>query len=96
VAQADQAELITRRWYEMLAKGLLDGSHYKPITVRVVGLEEHEADLDLSYASKFDRNPSFLRRLFDLGQERAPAFYGADSLRERVSLRQAQSPLPPR
>jgi NTE family protein len=78
---------------EMLGKGLLSGGGYRPIAVRIVGLEEHEAGLDLTYASKFDRSPGFLRRLFDLGRERAPVFYGPDSLRDQVSRRRARSPL---
>ena len=78
----------------MLGKGLLAGGGYRPIAVRIVGLEEHEAGLDLTYATKFDRSPPFLRRLFDLGRERAPAFYGPDSLRDQVSLRRARSPMP--
>ena len=81
---------------EMLGKGLLAGGHYRPIAVRIVGMEEHEAGVDLTYASKFDRSPPFLRRLFDLGRERAPAFYGPDSRRERVSLQRARSSLPGR
>ena len=81
---------------EMLDKGLLAGSHYRPITVRIVGIEEREAGLDLSYASKFNRDPQFLRHLFEHGRERAPEFYMSSSLREQFAVRLVQSPLPAR
>src|SRR3954452_3813101 len=56
--------------------GHLSGNHhYTGITIRMVGIEEDEDALDLAYASKLNRRPDFLRRLFDLGRDRAPRFY---------------------
>ena len=80
----------------MLADERLAGSHYTPITVRVIGVEESAPDLDLSYASKFNRDPAFLRHLFALGVTRAPEFYGPRSLRDEFALRLSQSELPVR
>jgi NTE family protein len=78
----------------MLAKGLLANSHYTPITIRAIGVEEREEGLDLTHASKFNRDPSFLRALFDLGRERAPDFFLDRSLRGEFIARLVQSPPP--
>jgi NTE family protein len=75
----------------MIAQGLLDGSHYRPVTVRIVGMDERVEGLDLTYTSKFDRSPGFLRRLFELGRKRAPTFYDPASVREEVTLRRTQA-----
>jgi NTE family protein len=45
------------------------GDPYRRIEIREIDL-----DLDLDLASKLDRRPAFLRRLFDAGRERADAF----------------------
>ena len=45
------------------------GPPYRRIEVREITL-----DLDLDLPSKLDRNPAFLRRLFDAGREQADAF----------------------
>jgi NTE family protein len=81
----------------MIADGHLQGSDYRHITVRVVGLEEKAGHLDLSYASKFDRSPGFLRHLFDHGRDRASEFYDATwSLRDNVKGRLATLSVPSR
>src|SRR4051812_36918636 len=49
---------------------------------------------NLSYASKFDRSPAFLDRLFDLGRERAPRLYEDTSLRDQFTRRLASSGRP--
>src|SRR4051812_24511361 len=68
-------------------QGHLSGDHhYTGITIRMVGIEEDEDALNLPYASKFKRRPDFLRRLFDLGRDRAPRF-----LRGRVIARPVHS-----
>lgn len=66
----------------MISAGHLKGTHYRPITVRIVGIEE--ADPGLNLASKFDRDPALLGRLFELGRSRAPAFYEPNSDRDAV------------
>jgi NTE family protein len=45
------------------------GDPYRRIEIRELAL-----DLDLDLASKLDRRPAFLRRLFDAGREQAEAF----------------------
>jgi NTE family protein len=45
------------------------GDPYRRIAIR-----ELDLDLDLDVASKLDRNPALLRRLFDAGREQAAAF----------------------
>ncbi|WP_448612401.1 patatin-like phospholipase family protein [Geodermatophilus sp. URMC 60] len=45
------------------------GDPYRRIEIREIGL-----DLDLDVASKLDRRPAFIRRLFDAGREQADAF----------------------
>jgi NTE family protein len=81
---------------DMLGRGLLQGSHYTTITLRIIGLEEGPEDQTLTYASKFDRTPDFLRHLFDRGRLRAPSFYQDTSLRDRFTVRVIQSPPPAR
>jgi NTE family protein len=76
----------------MIADGHLRGGDYRHITVRVVGLEEKAGSLDLSYASKFDRSPGFLRDLFDHGRSRAGEFYDTtwslcDNVKRRLAAR---------
>lgn len=69
----------------MIAAGHLKGTHYRPITVRIVSIEE--ADPGLNLASKFDRDPALLGRLFELGRSRAPGFYEPKSDRGAVVSR---------
>ncbi|WP_222264488.1 patatin-like phospholipase family protein [Modestobacter marinus] len=45
------------------------GDRYRRIAIREIAL-----DLDLDVASKLDRSPALLRRLFDAGREQAAAF----------------------
>jgi NTE family protein len=76
----------------MIAGGHLRGCDYRHITVRIVGLEEKAGSFDLSYASKFDRSPGFLRDLFDHGRSRASEFYDTtwslcDNVRRRLAAR---------
>jgi NTE family protein len=76
----------------MIADGHLRGGDYRHITVRIVGLEEKAGSLDLSYASKFDRSPGFLRDLFDHGRSRANEFYDTtwslcDNVKRRLAAR---------
>src|SRR4051794_37591907 len=80
----------------MLADERLTGTHYTPITVRMLGVEESAPDLDLTYASKFNRDPVFLRHLFDVGVTRAPEFCEPRSLRDQFSLRLSRSQPPTR
>ena len=81
----------------MLRSGHLSGDHhYRGITIRMVGIEEDEDALDLPYASKFNRRPEFLRRLFDLGRDRAPRFYEDGSLRDQFIRRLTRSARPAR
>jgi NTE family protein len=81
----------------MLRSGHLSGNHhYMGITIRMVGIEEDEDALDLAYASKFNRRPDFLRRLFDLGRDRAPRFYEDGSLRDQFIRRLTRSARPAR
>lgn len=80
----------------MIEDGFLRGGDYRQITIRLIGLEETAENLDLSYASKFDRSPEFLHRLFDHGRERAVEFYDDASLRDKVKRRLAAMPAPTR
>jgi NTE family protein len=81
----------------LLADGHLQGGDYRHITVRIVGLEEKAGSLDLSYASKFNRDPAFLRDLFQHGRDRASEFYDATwSRRDNVSHRLAALAAPKR
>ena len=81
----------------MLRNGYLSGDHhYTGITIRMVGIEEEDDDLDLAYASKFNRRPDFLSRLFDLGRNRAPRFYEDGSLRDQFIRRLTRSARPAR
>ena len=80
----------------MLRNGYLSGDHhYTGITIRMVGIEEEDDDLDLAYASKFNRRPDF-SRLFDLGRNRAPRFYEDGSLRDQFIRRLTRSARPAR
>ena len=49
------------------------GDPYRRIDIREITLDL-DLDLDLDLASKVDRRPAFLRRLFDAGREQAEAF----------------------
>jgi len=75
--ELDMIETINR----MLAAGRIVANGYRHITVRVVGIEEDESGIDLSLASKFNRDPGFLRALFERGEERATEFYAPKSER---------------
>lgn len=77
----------------MIAAGHLAGTHYRPIEVRIIGIEE--ADPGLNLASKFDRDPALLGRLFELGRSRAPGFYDDDSRRAAFVQRRAKK-VPPK
>ncbi len=91
--ELDMFETINR----LLADGHLQGGDYQHITVRVVGLEETAGGRDLTYASKFNRDPAFLRELFDHGRDRAGEFHGATwSRRDNVNRRLAALAVPRR
>ena len=55
---------------------------YHPITIRKVTL-----DLDLDYASKFDRGIIHIRRLMDHGKRKAHEFFQSDSVWRREEAR---------
>lgn len=60
-----QIEMVNR----LIAKGKLTDPRYHPIHVSRVIL-----DRDLDYGSKLDRNPTFLKELFDFGRSKARYF----------------------
>jgi len=47
-----------------------EGKEYKHIEVRVIEMSD-EKHQNLDFASKIERNPSFIRELMDHGEERA-------------------------
>jgi NTE family protein len=49
------------------------GHPYQRIEIREMTLDL-DLDLDLDLASKLDRRPGFIRRLFDAGREEADRF----------------------
>lgn len=54
---------------EFLEKDYLAGSQYKPITIRRIDFTQ-----ELDFASKLDRNPSFLKDIITFGEEKAADF----------------------
>lgn len=74
----------------LVRDGRISDPSYRPIDVRIVGLEE--TGLDLDSASKFDRRPDLLETLFRHGEELAPRFYEHRSDRVAYLARAMQMP----
>jgi NTE family protein len=55
---------------DLVASGVIDDERFKRIPVREIELE-----LDLGLATKVDRDPAFLARLMDRGEEKASQFW---------------------
>jgi NTE family protein len=53
----------------LIAQGRLNGSEFKPITVRRIEMQR-----ELDYVSKLDRSPAFIGDMLAYGEERADAF----------------------
>lgn len=89
--ELEMIEAINR----MLQSGDLSRGGYEQITLRVIGVEDTDAD-ELSYASKFDRDPALLNQLFQLGSAEAPRFFKQESLRSEYLQRLRRSARPER
>ncbi len=65
----NQEIFFVRQANDWLQKGWLSASHFKHVELRRI-----ELDMELDYASKLDRNPDFIGRMIDHGNDKAAQF----------------------
>jgi NTE family protein len=58
-----------RKVNELIRKGVVQGAKYKPVTIRIIALDE-----ELAVESKLDRSPAFIERMLRTGEDKASAF----------------------
>ena len=64
---------------ELIARGELKSDRVRPVTIRLLEMQQPPGKMRWSHNSKLDRDPRFIRELIDLGHNQASNFLAAIS-----------------